>query len=124
MCAPNIDATVTSYISFMDSLTANPEDVKALQSKRIILHALSSDKEVFKMYKEISVTNYPQNLSMYQVVRQDIEKHCNSEIKIWIAEIRHKYFSQPWSAISLLAAIAAIILTFLQTFYTIHSQKG
>ena len=75
MCAPDIDATVTSYISFMNSLIANPEDVKALKSKRVILHGLSSDEEVFKMFKEISTTKYPHNRSIYQGVRQDIERH-------------------------------------------------
>ena len=116
---------IASYISFMNSLIANPEDVKVLRSKRIILHTLNSDEEVFKMLKEISGTESRlKNLFIYQGVRQDIEKHYNSKKRIWIAEIRHKYFNQPWSIFGLLAAVVAIILSFLQTFYTIHPRKG
>ena len=86
--------------------------------------AISSDKEVFKMMKEISVTSWQGDLSIYQGVREGIEKHYKKKIKIWIAEARHKYFSQPWSLISLLAAVIVIILTFLQTFYTINHRKA
>jgi hypothetical protein len=118
------DFTVTSYIKFMNSIIASPEDVKALRSKRIILHSLNSDKEVFKMLKEISIINSSHDWFIYQGVRQGIEKHYNNKIKIWIADARHKYFSQPWSVISLLAAAFVIILTFLQTFYTINPRKA
>ena len=119
-----IESSFTSYINFMNSLIASPEDVKVLRSKRIILHILSSDKEVFKMMKEISVTSWQGDLSIYQGVREGIEKHYNNKIKIWIAEARHKYFSQPWSLIGLLAAVVVIILTFMQTFYTINPRKS
>ena len=119
-----VDATVRSYFSFMNLLIVNPKDVKALRSKRIIIHALNNDEAVFTMFKEISDTNLILDFSIYQGVRQKIEDHCNNKIKIWIAEMRHKYFSQPWSVISLLAAVVVIILTFLQTFYTINPRKA
>uniref|UniRef100_A0A2N9EVX8 Uncharacterized protein n=1 Tax=Fagus sylvatica TaxID=28930 RepID=A0A2N9EVX8_FAGSY len=124
MCATYIDATITSYISFMNSLIANPEDVKVLRSKHIILHTLNSDEEVFKLLKEMGRKWMPVDAFIYQSVRKDIQKHYNSKIRIWIAVIRHKYFSQPWSVFGLLAAVVAIILSFLQTFYTIHPRKG
>ena len=76
------------------------------------------------MLKEISVTDWQQDLSIYQGIREGIEKHYKNKIKIWIAEARHKYFSQPWSVISLFAAVIVIILTFLQTFYTINPRKA
>ena len=114
LCDYPSDLTVTNYINFMNSLIANPEDVKALRSELIILHALSSDEEVFKMLKEIAAINLPQNLFIYRGVKAKIEKHCKNKIKIWIAncknmikiwiaEARHKYFCQPWSIISLMA---------------------
>ena len=124
MCATYIDATITSYISFMNSLIANPEDVKVLRSKHIILHTLNSDEEVFKLLKEMGRKWMPVDAFIYQSVRKDIQKHYNSKIRIWIAVMRHKYFSQPWSVFGLLAAVVAIILSFLQTFYTIHPRKG
>ena len=118
------DFTVTSYIHFMNSLIASPEDVTALRSRRIILHSLSSDKEVFKMLKEMSIPEGLQDFSIYQDVRKKIERHCDKKIKIWIADIRHQYFSHPWSAISLLAAVVMLILIFLQTFFTIYPRKA
>ena len=117
------DFTVTSYINFMNSLIANTEDVKALRSKHIILHT-SSDKEVLKMLKEISPTDLPPNWFIYKDVRQKIERNHNKTINMWMGEMSYKYFSHPWSVIGLLAAVAALILTFLQAFYTIYPRKG
>ena len=77
------------------------------------------------MLKEISTTNLPQNWSIYQGVRQGMERHNNNKTKIWIAELRHKYFSQPWSVINFVfALIVALTLSFVQTFYTINPRKG
>lgn len=72
MCATGThhnDCPVSSYISFMNSIIDNPEDVKELRSKHIILHTLSSDEEAFKTLKEISTTNWPQDFYIYQEVR-------------------------------------------------------
>ena len=119
------DFTVISYISFMNSLIESPVDVKVLRSNRIIPRSMSSDEEVFNMLKEISTTNLPQNWSIYQGVRQGMERHNNNKTKIWIAELRHKYFSQPWSVINFVfALIVALTLSFVQTFYTINPRKG
>ena len=76
MCA-HTDFTVASYITFMNSLIGNPEDVKVLRSKHIILHTRRSDEEVFKMLKEISAINWVQDFSIYQGVREKIENHYN-----------------------------------------------
>lgn len=127
MCATGThhnDFTVSSYISFMNSIIDYPEDVKELRSKRIILHTLSSDEEVFRTLKEISTTNWPQDFFIYQEVREVIEKHYNSKIRTWMAVISHKYFSYPWSAFGLLVAGIAIVLSFLQTIYTIYPPKS
>ena len=129
MCDIPYDFTVISYFNFMNSLIDNPEDVKTLRSKRIIFHSLNTDKEMFKWLKELSsldlsTPNWLPNFFIHQGVREKIERHYNNKIKIWIADIRHEYFSHPWSAISLLAAVVVLILAFLQTFFTIYPRKA
>ncbi len=76
------------------------------------------------MLKEISPTDLPPNWFIYKDVRQKIQRNYNKTINMWIGEMSYKYFSHPWSVIGLLAAVAALILTFLQAFYTIYPRKG
>ena len=111
---PKKKIVFVSYISFLNALIANPDDVRELCSKRILLNFAGSDKEMFKFFKEIS--------SIYRNIREDIEKHCRSKIRTWVAEIIYKYFRNPWSALGLFAAIAVVVLcfvTFVQTSLSI-----
>ena len=93
--APYNDLAVTTYISFLNSLIDNAEDVKELRLKRILIDDLSSDEEVLKMFKEIA-TYWTENTEIYKEVREGIEKQYNSKMKTWMAEIIHRYFTNPW----------------------------
>ena len=116
------DAVLTSYICFLNELIANPDDVKELRLKRILLNVARSDEEMFKFFKEIATVGI-QEISIYRNVRTDIEKHCRSKIRTWAAEIIYKYFRNPWSALGLFAAIAVLVLSFVQTYFTIYPVK-
>ena len=115
------DLVITSYMHFLNTLIDNPNDVKELRSKRILFNNLGSDEEVVQMFREFA-TYWP-NLLLYQSVTGDIEKHINSKIRTWIADIISKYFSNPWSAIGLIAAIIVIGLSALQTYFNINPVK-
>lgn len=120
--APYNDLAVTTYISFLNSLIDNAEDMKELRSKRILIDDLGSDEEVLKMFKEIA-TYSTENTEIYQVVRDGIEKHYVSKMKTWMAEIIHKYFTNPWAAIGLIIATSVIVLSFVQTYFTVYPPK-
>ena len=99
----------TNLIAFeLFSAPYNAEDVKELRSKRILIDDLGSDEEVLKMFKEIA-TYSTENTEIYQVVRDGIEKHYESKMKTWMAEIIHKYFTNPWAAIGLIIATSVIV---------------
>ena len=116
------DIVFVAYFSFLNALIANTDDVKELRSKRIILNFAGSDEEMFKFFKEI-YTGTIRGEGIYRYVREDIEKHCRSKIGPWADEVIYKYFRNPWSALGLFAAIAAIVLSFLQTYFTIYPVK-
>ncbi|KAL4601105.1 hypothetical protein ACB092_11G248000 [Castanea dentata] len=113
---------ITSYINFLNALIANPDDVKELRSKRVLLSTAGSDEDMFNYFKAIS-TGSIHNYSIYRNVREDIEKHCRSKIRTWVAEIIYKYFRNPWSALGLFAATAVVVLSFVQTYFTIYPVK-
>ncbi|XP_075644122.1 putative UPF0481 protein At3g02645 isoform X3 [Castanea sativa] len=113
---------ITSYINFLNALIANPDDVKELRSKHVLLSTASSDEDMFNCFKAIS-TGSIHDYRIYRNVREDIEKHCRSKIRTWVAEIIYKYFRNPWSALGLFAATAVVVLSFVQTYFTIYPVK-
>ncbi|KAK2995071.1 hypothetical protein RJ640_028241 [Escallonia rubra] len=118
---PN-DFSVTSYIGFMKSLINHPDDVKVLRSNHILLNKLNSDEELAKMYMEISIPTV--NNAIFMIVQERIQEHYNSRGKTWIAQMISRYLSSPWTAIGLLAATSLLVLTFLQTYFTISPRSG
>ncbi|KAJ7976657.1 hypothetical protein O6P43_006409 [Quillaja saponaria] len=113
--------SVTSYVCFMDSLIDNPEDVKELRSKGILLNCLGSDEQVAELFNEIANDLVP-NPKAYNDVKMQIEKHYNSKFKIWVAEWLHNHFSSPWTISAFFGAFSAIVLSFIQTYYAVHPR--
>ncbi|PIN17302.1 hypothetical protein CDL12_10038 [Handroanthus impetiginosus] len=111
---------VISYINLMKSLIVKPDDVKELREKKILLGLLGSDEEIVKMYHNFD-THGANNPSIYDEVKDSIQAHYDSKTKTWMAELIHTYFRSPWTFITLLAATCLLVLTILQTVYTMKS---
>lgn len=122
-----------SYISFMDSLIDNAEDVKELTLSGVVQNLLGSDQDLAnlfnelgedlptKMYSGFSRTDSLAFNKKYIFVKQQIEKHYTTKWRTWLAEAYNTYFNTPWAVIAFLAASLVLILTFIQTLFTIHS---
>ncbi|KAI3459579.1 hypothetical protein Pfo_016242 [Paulownia fortunei] len=120
LCPNNlVDSTVISYLNFMKSIVESPEDVKELREKRILLTQLGSDEEVVRLYRDLNTYGVA-NTRSYQDVKERIQEHYDSKAKTWMAELIHNYFSSPWSIIAWLAGVLLLVLTFLQTYFTIN----
>ncbi|KAF8413555.1 hypothetical protein HHK36_001546 [Tetracentron sinense] len=116
------DYTVTSYVCFLDSLIDNDKDVKELRSKGILLNSLGSDQQVADLFNQLSNNLVPDPI-VYGDVKGKIEKHYKNKCKIWMAEINHTHFSSPWSVIALLAGVFVIVITVIQTYFTVFPLK-
>ncbi|RWR74675.1 UPF0481-like protein [Cinnamomum micranthum f. kanehirae] len=121
MCPDGLsDHTVTSYICFLDSLIDHAEDVKELRSKNILLNRLGSDEEVANLFNELA-NNLTPDTETYGDVMKEIEMHCKSHAKVWIAEFMHTYFTSPLTLLALMAGFFAIGLSVVQTIYSVAS---
>ena len=126
MC-PNgpLEHTATSYICFLHSLIHKTEDVKELQSENILLNHLDSNEEVVNLFKELATYLSPDYNAYNDVVngiKDHYKRHFNRErvrIGEWVDQCKRTYFTSPWTIISLIAAIFLLLLTLLQTIYTI-----
>ncbi|KAE8681920.1 Lycopene cyclase [Hibiscus syriacus] len=112
------DFTVTSYICFLDSLIDEAEDVKELRDAGILYNGLGSDEEVAKLFNKMNTDLVP-SPTVYSPVKQQVQNHCRN---IWInyaAQAYYTHFNSPWTFLAFVGAIAALLLSALQTYYTI-----
>nr|POF17239.1 upf0481 protein [Quercus suber] len=114
------DFGVTSYISFLDSLIDEANDVKMLRKARILRNVLGSDEEVAKLFNEIGTDLVP-NFEIYKDVRSKIQKHYESKWMTWITQVLHDHFSSPWTFIAFIGVLLALALTITQTWYAVNS---
>lgn len=123
LCNLKCNNYITSYVIFMDNLISSEADVGYLHDKGIIKHWLGNDREVADLFNRLSkgvmldITDcYLSELSV------EVNNYYNQRWNVWRATLSHKYFSNPWNIISLVAAIVLLLLTFLQTLYAIYDH--
>ncbi|MED6199302.1 hypothetical protein PIB30_074732 [Stylosanthes scabra] len=121
-----------SFFSLMDSLVDDAKDVKELRLAGVIQNLLGSDEELAKffndighdlptkMFNQVYTSDAVPISKEYFQVKCEIEKHYSSKWRTFLAETRTTYFSSPWALLAFLGTLAGLILTALQTWYTIH----
>ncbi|KAL4355197.1 hypothetical protein GQ457_06G024770 [Hibiscus cannabinus] len=112
------DFTVTSYICFLD----DAGDVKVLKDDGVLYNVLGSDEEVANLFNKMSTLLVP-SPEIYVDVKLQVEDHCRRKWIRLAAQAYLTYFSSPWAFIAFMGANAALLLSALQTYYTIISVK-
>ncbi|XP_027165835.1 UPF0481 protein At3g47200-like [Coffea eugenioides] len=113
---------ICDYAIFMGRLINSARDVEVLRRSKIIINKLNDDQAVSTMFRRVTGDIYPGNSFCYADVFSELEKYAKSRRHVWWTKFRKTYFNTPWSPISFVAAVVALILTFLQTLYTIRSR--
>ncbi|XP_047311080.1 UPF0481 protein At3g47200-like [Impatiens glandulifera] len=120
-CHLDCSNDITSYVIFMDNLIDSPEDVAYLHYCGIIEHWLGSDAEVADLFNRLcEEVVFDLNNSYLSVLSERVNKYYNHRWNTWRAILKHRYFGNPWTIVSVLAAVVLLILTFAQTFYGIY----
>ncbi|GLT45364.1 hypothetical protein SLA2020_191990 [Shorea laevis] len=113
-------AFLTDYILLMDSLINSGKDVELLCKSGIIDNMLGNDESVAALFNRLGDhTNFSKYSFFYAQLFKDVDRHYKSPCNSWMAYLRHKYFNTPWALISFLAATLLLLLTVLQTAFTI-----
>ncbi|MCL7047809.1 hypothetical protein MKW94_018445 [Papaver nudicaule] len=105
---------VTSYAVLMDSLIDSAEDVKILRKQGIIIvHNLGCDEDVAKIFNKLRFhTGAADN---YSKLNKEVMKYYRQSWHRWQASLKREYFGNPWTIVSLLAAVLLILLTIVST---------
>ncbi|KAF5195019.1 putative transmembrane protein [Thalictrum thalictroides] len=126
-----------SYLQLMDSLVKSVEDVKLLESHRIITNFLPSNEAVVKLLNDLARdTVVDKNCESY-IARKEMTRYYNimminpmriwkirtkMHIFEWMYILRQTYFNNPWTTIiSVVAAASLLAMTAAQTIYTVRS---
>ncbi|KAJ1413624.1 hypothetical protein SESBI_19447 [Sesbania bispinosa] len=120
-----------SFFTFMDSLIDTAEDVKELRLAGVFQNLLGSDEELAKFFNELG-DDLPTKMfthsyfndavaysKKYILVKHQIEKHYTNKWKTWLAQAYNTHFNSPWAMIAFSAALLALVLTFIQTWFAV-----
>ncbi|KAK3412076.1 hypothetical protein EUGRSUZ_I00854 [Eucalyptus grandis] len=123
---------ITSYVIFMHNLINSSEDVRYLYNRGIINHCLGSDAEVADLFNLLCQEVAFDIEDSYLVdVSYEVNLYCKwkstscrasiaRKWNAWRAILENKYFDNPWSIISFMAAVVLLVLTFLQALYAVY----
>jgi hypothetical protein len=106
----------------MDSLIDDAKDVKELRSNGIIINYLGADQKVANLFNDMG-RSMTHDTAAYNDIKIKINEQCESTVKRWVYESKRTYFSNPWTAITVLAASFGLALTATQTYYTRYPPK-
>ncbi|XP_010062793.2 UPF0481 protein At3g47200 isoform X1 [Eucalyptus grandis] len=114
----------TNYVMFWDSLVNSPRDIQIFRKHGIINH-LGSEKEVVELFMRCREVIYDLDLGyLYNEIKEVneyCEQYCESKYSFWWRSLIRERFSSPWTCLSLFAAIILLLLTLLETFYTVYA---
>ncbi|MCL7026993.1 hypothetical protein MKW94_007330 [Papaver nudicaule] len=107
---------MTSYAVLMDSLIDSAEDVEILRKQGIItVHNLGCDEDVAKIFNKLRFhTGAADN---YSKLNKEVMKYYRQSWHRWQASLKREYFGNPWTIVSLLAAVLLILLTIVSTVF-------
>ncbi|XP_057982241.1 uncharacterized protein LOC131167453 [Malania oleifera] len=112
------DPWVTSYICFMDSLIDDVEDVMELSSNGVFHNLLGTNQQVADLFNDMANSLIP-DPNIYSHAKECIERHFEKKTQIWMRE----WVRANFTFLAFVGAISAIVLSCLQTYFTIFPRK-
>ncbi|KAF8010442.1 hypothetical protein BT93_J1160 [Corymbia citriodora subsp. variegata] len=110
---------VTSYVVFMDDIINDKRDVALLHAEGIIQNSIGSNEAVAELFNSLCKEVTLASNNSLESVQNDINKHCHKRRNRWRANLNRTYFKNPWTILSLTAAIFLFTLTIIQTVYAL-----
>ena len=124
-CHYSDKAYITDYFILLGFLITTDNDVKLLVRKRVMANLLGNDDEARDLVKKLGTNIVYVNMnSDYHVFCKELKAFYKKPWNRWQATLRRDYLSTPWRIVSTIAAVIFLLLTFLQTIYTMFPIKG
>ena len=111
---------VCGYAMIMDSLIDTQEDIAILTRAKVLENHLGSDERLVQMWNEMCINiwegSFPED---FKSMINEIMGHYRIHWRVLYVEFWAKFCSRPWLWMSAMAAVILLILSLLQTIFTI-----
>ncbi|GMY04916.1 UPF0481 protein At3g47200-like [Fagus crenata] len=111
---------ITDFYLILDCLINTTKDVDLLSDKGIVVNSLGDSEAVTTMINRLNrgISRRDMN-SNFNRLCKDLNEYYEKPWHKWQAILRHQYFSTPWRMASTIAAIILLVLTLIQTVFSI-----
>jgi hypothetical protein len=120
---PHMPAHVTAYAVLMDCLIKTPEDMRLLHREGVLVSHMNGDRDVATGFfsRACAQARISSGESYLSFVMGDVVRYQSARWPRWRAALVRNYLSNPWVVTSLAAAIFLLIMTVLQTYFTVYA---
>ncbi|XP_031496355.1 UPF0481 protein At3g47200-like [Nymphaea colorata] len=122
---PQSNRGITSFMSFMVALIDTAEDVSILGNAGIVTNNLGSDEAAAKIFNKLGVLEM---CSPFFEVMEEVVTYASVPHHGWWVHLKDTYLANPWTMLSLTAALYLLLLASVETVYTVlsyyHTNNG
>ncbi|CAN6248606.1 unnamed protein product [Urochloa humidicola] len=110
---------VTAYVFFMDNVIKSAADARLLSAAGVLWNGLGSDKAVAKMFNRLASEAVLDRRSRLHDVHRAVNAYRATRWNQWRASLLQNHLGNPWAIVSLVVAFVLLVLTIVQTVYTV-----
>ncbi|CAL4992615.1 unnamed protein product [Urochloa decumbens] len=113
----------TAYAIFMDCLVTSPEDMRLLHHSGVLVNQMNGgERDAVGFFGRLChEAHLASDRNYLSSVIGDINRYQMAMWPRWRTALVRSYFSNPWAAISLAAAVFLLALTVLQSFFAAYA---
>ncbi|XP_062102886.1 putative UPF0481 protein At3g02645 [Humulus lupulus] len=116
-CLPNCGEVISSYMALLNYLDSTAHDTEIFIKSGIIENWVDiDDATIFfnQIFNDSTIFHF-----YYLDLVWEVNKYCERSWPRYRRVLMHNYFKHPWALISVVVAAILLILSFLQTLFTI-----
>jgi hypothetical protein len=110
---------VTAYVFFMDNVIKSGDDARLLGASGVVSNGLGSDEAVAEMFNRLASDAELDRRSALHGVHGEVNAYREKRWNQWRASLVRNHAGNPWAIVSLVVAFVLLVLTVLQTVYTV-----
>nr|GMC88953.1 UPF0481 protein At3g47200 [Ipomoea batatas] len=119
-CHGECSKHMTAYATLLDYLVNTYKDVEYLLDCNIVENDFGSDSELAAFINKLGRdVMFDIDLCYLAPLFDEVNHYYNNNLHVTWASFKYTYFNSPWSFISALAAFVLLVLSIVQTIYTI-----
>ncbi|KAK8625441.1 hypothetical protein V6N13_090313 [Hibiscus sabdariffa] len=111
----------TDFVLLMDNLINTSKDVQLLRNSGIIENWLGDDEAVAQMFNKLHHSVFMGKYFYYAEVFGRVNEHRQKRWNRWKTALKKNHFNTPWLFIPFLAATVLLLLTIVQTIFSLLS---